>query len=137
MFSQTTRIFIVDDLPSLRDLLKAYLRRLGFLRIDEAENGQQALGMLVAAKNTGAAYQLVISDWNMPLMDGLELLKKIRAIPDWQSLPVILLTTESEKSKVVEAVQAQVTNYMIKPVDEDTLKEKLTKAWEKWKSAQR
>lgn len=135
MFSQTTRILIVDDLSSLRDLLKAYLRRLGFLRIDEAENGQQALGMLVAAKNSGTPFELVISDWNMPVMDGLELLKKIRALPDWKTLPVLLLTTESEKGKVVEAVQAQVTNYMIKPVDEDMLREKLTKAWEKWKNS--
>jgi two-component system, chemotaxis family, chemotaxis protein CheY len=134
MFPQTTRILIVDDLQSLRELLRAHLRRMGFLRIEEAEDGHVALTMLLAAKETPNPFQMVISDWNMPNMEGLELLQKIRAIPDWKTLPVFLLTTESEKPKVVEAVMAGVTNYMIKPVDEAMLKDKLGKAWEKIKA---
>lgn len=131
MFTQTTKILIVDDVSSLRDLLKAYLRRLGFQNISEADDGQNALDALWLAHNSRVPFELVISDWNMPNMDGLELLKRVRQVPDWKTLPFLLLTTESEKDKVLEAVKADVSNYIIKPVDEATLKEKLAKAWEK------
>lgn len=134
MFTQTTKILIVDDVQSLRDLLKAYLRRLGFQNIFEADDGQNALDALWNAQNAKAPFELVISDWNMPNMDGLNLLKRVRQVPDWKNLPFILLTTESEKEKVIEAVKADVSNYMIKPVEEVTLKEKLAKAWE-WKNS--
>ncbi len=132
MFTQSTKILIVDDVQSLRDLLKAYLRRLGFQNISEADDGQIALDLLWQAQNSKMPFELVISDWNMPNMDGLNLLKRVRQVPDWKNLPFILLTTESEKEKVIEAVKADVSNYMIKPVEEATLKEKLAKAWD-WK----
>lgn len=131
MFNHNIKILIVDDVSSLRDLLKAYLRRLGYLNITEADDGQHALNTLKNAHENKAPFELVISDWNMPNMDGLELLKKVRASPSWKTLPFILLTTESEKEKVLEALKADVSNYMIKPVDEVTLKEKMAKAWEK------
>lgn len=131
MFPPHTRILIVDDMPSLRDLLKAYLRRLSFRNISEADDGRMAYQALLAAKAAGAPFELVISDWNMPNLDGLEFLKLVRSSPEWKNLPFILLTTESEKAKVLEAVMAQVSNYMVKPVEEAVLKEKLTKVWEK------
>lgn len=132
MFPPHTRILIVDDMPSLRDLLKAYLRRLAFRNISEADDGRMAYQALLAAKAAGAPFELVISDWNMPNLDGLEFLKLVRSSPEWKNLPFILLTTESEKAKVLEAVMAQVSNYMVKPVEEPVLKEKLTKVWEKY-----
>ncbi len=131
MFPPHTRILIVDDMPSLRDLLKAYLRRLSFRNISEADDGRMAYQALLAAKAAGAPFELVISDWNMPNLDGLEFLKLVRSSAEWKNLPFILLTTESEKAKVLEAVVAQVSNYMVKPVEEAVLKEKLTKVWEK------
>lgn len=131
MFPSHTRILIVDDLPSLREILKAHLRRLGFRHITEAADGREAYQMMVSAKTSGDPYEVVISDWNMPNMDGLELLKVVRAVPDWKNLPFLLLTTESEKAKVLEAVVATVSNYMVKPVDEEMLKEKLKKVWDK------
>ncbi|RYZ61957.1 MAG: response regulator [Proteobacteria bacterium] len=131
MFPASTKILIVDDIQSLRDLLKAYLHRIGFWNLTEATDGQEALDLLWEADQKGEAVGLIISDWNMPNMDGIELLKRIRMVPDWKNLPFLLLTTESEKAKVVEAVQAQVSNYVVKPVDEQTLKEKLMKVWEK------
>ena len=131
MFPPHTRILIVDDMPSLRELLKAYLRRLSFRNISEADDGRMAYQALLAAKASGAPFELVISDWNMPNLDGLEFLKLVRSSPEWKNLPFILLTTESEKGKVLEAVMAQVSNYMVKPVEEHTLKEKLAKVWEK------
>ncbi len=134
MFTQATKILIVDDVKSLRDLLKAYLRRLGFQNIFEAQDGQDALEALRQAQKANMPFELVISDWNMPNMDGLNFLKHVRQSAEWKNLPFILLTTESEKEKVLEAVKAEVSNYMIKPVDEATLREKLAKAWE-WKRA--
>lgn len=131
MFAPNTKILIVDDMPSLRDLLKAYLRRLGFKVIHEAGDGHEAYTQMINAKAASAPFELVISDWNMPNTDGLELLKMVRGTPEWKNLPFLLLTTESEKGKVLEAVLAQVSNYIVKPVEEDVLREKLTKVWEK------
>lgn len=132
MFPSQARILIVDDMPSLRDLLKAYLRRLNYRAISEAEDGRVAFQALLAAKASGAPFELIISDWNMPNLDGLELLKLVRATPEFKTLPFILLTTESEKAKVLEAVLAGVSNYMVKPVEEEMLKEKMKKVWEKF-----
>ena len=131
MFPVQTRILIVDDMSSLRDLLKAYLRRLGYRNIAEAEDGRVAYQSLLAAKSSGSPFDLIISDWNMPNLDGLEFLKLVRSSPEWKNLPFLLLTTESEKAKVLEAVLANVSNYMVKPVEEDQLKEKIKKVWEK------
>ncbi len=135
MFPDTTRILIADDMSSLRDLLKAYLRRLGFKQISEAADGHEAYQILLAAKSSGAPIQLVISDWNMPNCTGLEFLKMVRAVPEWKSLPFLLLTTESEKDKVLEALQAQVTNYIVKPIEEKTLEDKLSRTWQKLQGA--
>lgn len=131
MFPEATKILIVDDIQSLRDLLKAYLRRLGYWNIEEVVDGQDALDKLWEAQSKGEEFGLVISDWNMPTMTGLELLKRVRMVPDWKNLPFLLLTTESEKARIVQAVQAQVSNYMVKPIDEQTLKDKIQKVWEK------
>ena len=134
MFPAHTRILIVDDMSSLRDLLKAYLRRLGYRNISEAEDGRIAYQALLAAKAGGSPFELDISDWNMPNLDGIELLKLVRSSAEWKNLPFLLLTTESEKTKVLEAVLANVSNYMVKPVEEEMLKEKLKRIWEKPKS---
>jgi two-component system, chemotaxis family, chemotaxis protein CheY len=131
MFPFSSRILIVDDLESLRELLKAYLQRLGFRAIDEAYDGQNALDMMWEAEHVKAPYAIVISDWNMPNMTGLDLLLRVRQVEGWKKLPFILLTTESEKDKIVSAVTAGVSNYMVKPVEEAMLKDKLQKVWEK------
>lgn len=130
-----TRILIVDDMPSLREVLKAHLRRLGYRQISEASDGREAYQLMVTAKSTGAPFELIISDWNMPNMNGLELLKSVRSNSDWKTLPFLLLTTENEKGKVLEAVMAQVSNYLVKPIDEITLKDKLAKVWAKMHEA--
>ena len=118
-------------MPSLRDLLKAYLRRFGYKHITEAVDGRDAYQTMIASKAAGNPFELVISDWNMPNLTGLELLKLVRAIPEWKTLPFILLTTENEKDKVMEAVMAGASNYMVKPVEEKTLEEKLLRTWQK------
>lgn len=131
MFPTTTNILIVDDMPSLRDLLKAYLHRLGFRHITDAVDGRDAYQLMIASKAGGKPFELVISDWNMPNLNGLELLKLVRGIPEWKNLPFLLLTTESEKDKVLEAVHAQVSNYIVKPVEQKVLEEKLLRVWQK------
>lgn len=131
MFPPSTRILIVDDMASLRDLLKAYLRRLGFKSITEAVDGRDAYQTMIASKAAGNSFELVISDWNMPNLNGIELLKLVRAVPEWKALPFVILTTENEKEKVMEAVLAQVSNYIVKPIEEPTLHEKLLRTWQK------
>ena len=133
MFAPETKFLIVDDMPSLRDVLKALLKKAGFSNVTEANDGQEAYQLLIAAKASGSQYDVIICDWNMPNMNGLELLKVVRAVNAWNSVPFILLTTESEKGKVMEAIAAGATNYMVKPVQENTLVEKLKAAYDKVK----
>ncbi len=132
MFQANTRVLIVDDSDSIRELIRTYMRRLSFRDIDEAVNGAEAYRMIVTSKNSGDMYGLILSDWNMPEMNGLELLKKIRTTPFGKKIPFILMTTESEKAKVVEAITAGVNNYIVKPVDEKILLGKLTATYEKF-----
>ena len=131
MFPLTTQILIVEDMVSLRELLKSNLRQLGYKHIAEAADGREAYQAMIATKASGKSFDLVISDWNMPVVTGLELLKLVRSIPDWKDLPFLLLTTENEKAKVMEAVMAKVSNYMVKPVTAQTLEEKLLRTWQK------
>lgn len=133
MFPAETKFLIVDDMPSLREVLKALLKKNGFNQITEANDGQEAYQMMVAAKAAGKQYDVIICDWNMPNMNGMEFMKVIKAVDTWKSIPFILLTTESEKAKVMEAIVAGATNYMVKPVQEATVMEKLKAAWDKVK----
>jgi two-component system chemotaxis response regulator CheY len=131
MFPPSTRILIVDDMSSLRELLKAYLRRLGLKQLSEASDGREAYTTMIQAKAAGAPFELVISDWNMPGVSGIEFLKLVRAIPEWKNLPFIMLTTENEKDRVLEAVRSGASNYVVKPIEEKVLEEKLLRVWQK------
>lgn len=131
MFPATTRILLVDDLSSIREVVKAYLHRLGFKHVDESDNGNRAYQSFLEAK-VGTPYGLVVTDWNMPEMTGLDLIKKIRGTSGIEGkTPILMMTTESEKEKVFEAIKAGVNNYIVKPVQEDILKEKLETIWKK------
>lgn len=104
------RILFVDDLAGFRDIARAVLRELGLHQVDEAKDGQEALGLLTAMH-----YDLLISDWNMPIMDGLELLKAVRSNDALKSLPVIMLTGETARDKVQEAIALGVSGFVSKP----------------------
>jgi two-component system chemotaxis response regulator CheY len=123
------KILIVDDFSTMRRIIKNLLRQLGYENIEEAEDGVQAYSKLKSGD-----YGFVISDWNMPNMDGLELLKKIRGDPDLKDLPVLMVTAEAEKEKVIAAIQAGVSNYIVKPFTGEVLKEKMDKILEKAKA---
>jgi two-component system chemotaxis response regulator CheY len=120
------RILVVDDFATMRRINKNILKQLGFENIEEAEDGNDAF-----AKLQKGGYGFVVSDWNMPNLDGLGLLKKIRADPALKDLPVMLVTAEAEKDMVVEAIQAGVNNYVVKPFTAEIFKSKMDKVFEK------
>ncbi|HMN68509.1 MAG TPA: response regulator, partial [Bdellovibrionales bacterium] len=112
MFDAKTKILIVDDMSTMRRLVKKACVGLGFSNIEEAEDGQKAWEKLQAAGD----FQLIISDWNMPNCTGLEFLKKVRADSKFKKMPFVLLTAEAEASQMAEAIQLGVSNYIVKPL---------------------
>ncbi len=120
------KVLVVDDFSTMRRIVKNLLKQLGYINIEEAEDGAQAYSKL---KNGGFGF--VVSDWNMPNMDGLGLLKKMRSDEELKDVPVLMVTAEAEKDKVVTAIQAGVNNYIVKPFTGEVLKEKIDKIFEK------
>jgi two-component system chemotaxis response regulator CheY len=120
------KVLVVDDFSTMRRIIKNILKQIGFENVEEAEEGSQAFEKL---KQGG--YGFIITDWNMPVMDGMALMKKVRSDPDLKDLPILMVTAESEKEKVVEAIQAGVNNYIVKPFTAEVLKEKMDKIFEK------
>lgn len=116
------KILVVDDMSTMRRIVKNILKELGFSNIEEAENGSDALTKLKANP-----FDLVVSDWNMPVMPGIELLRNIRADASLKHIPVLMVTAEAQKENLVEAIQAGVSNYIVKPFTADTIKQKLEK----------
>jgi two-component system chemotaxis response regulator CheY len=120
MTDQNMKILTVDDFSTMRRIIRNMLRQLGYTNVVEAEDGAEALSLLQREK-----VDFVISDWNMPHMSGLDLLKAIRADAHLKPLPVLLVTAEALKENVVEALKAGVNNYVVKPFTAETLKEKI------------
>ena len=118
------KVLLVDDSGTMRTIQKRCLNKLGVEDVVEAEDGRQALDLFEQQ-----SFDTVLSDWNMPNMDGLGLLKEIRSRN--REIPVIMVTTEAERARVVTAIQAGVSDYLVKPFTPDGLKEKL----EKWVGA--
>jgi two-component system, chemotaxis family, chemotaxis protein CheY len=115
------RIMLVDDSATMRRIQRQQFNNLGITDIVEAGNGDEALGVL--EKNMPV--DVVLLDWNMPVMDGITFLKKARTIPAYAGVKIIMCTSESEKSRVVEALKAGANNYIVKPFTPEGLKEKL------------
>ena len=122
MPSTDLRILVVDDFATMRRIVKNVLKQLGYNNVDEVEDGSKALTALEQG-----VYQFIVSDWNMPVMDGLEMVKNIRSNPETKDLPVLMVTAEAEKDKVVEAIKAGVNNYIVKPFTAETMQEKIDK----------
>jgi two-component system, chemotaxis family, chemotaxis protein CheY len=120
MLTHATKILMVEDLPVMKKIITHLLKQLSLTNVDVADNGMVALGMLRKKE-----YDLVLSDWNMPEMDGLALLKAIRGDPALQHLPFILITVEGDEAKVKEAIDAGVNNYIVKPLTTNILRQKL------------
>ncbi len=119
------KFLVVDDYSTMRRIVKNLLHDLGYAQVAEADDGNTALPMLKAG-----AYDFLITDWNMPGMPGLDLLKAVRADDRLAKLPVLMLTAEAKREQIVEAAQAGVNGYVIKPFTAATLKEKIDKILE-------
>ncbi|MGE4294955.1 MAG: chemotaxis response regulator CheY [Campylobacterales bacterium] len=115
------KILVVDDSSTMRRIIKNTLNRLGYKDLFEAENGAQAWEVLQQNPEIG----VLVTDWNMPEMNGLELVQKVRAEQRYTDLPIIMVTTEGGKTEVITALKAGVNNYIVKPFTPDVLKEKL------------
>jgi two-component system, chemotaxis family, chemotaxis protein CheY len=116
------KFLVVDDFSTMRRIVKNLLQELGYANIEEADDGATALPMLQAGN-----YDFLITDWNMPTMPGLALLKAVRADPKLAKIPVLMVTAEAKREQIVEAAQAGVSGYIIKPFTAQTLSEKLGK----------
>lgn len=126
MADPNTKFLVVDDFSTMRRIIKNLLKELGYVNVDEAEDGAMGLAMLHNGK-----YDFVVSDWNMPNMDGLTMLQHIRADPKLASIPVLMVTAEAKKENIIAAAQAGASGYVVKPFTAATLDEKLTKIFEK------
>ncbi len=124
------KILIVDDFSTMRRIIKNLLRDLGFTNTSEADDGQTALPMLQNGK-----FDFLVTDWNMPGMQGIDLLKNVRADDNLKDLPVLMVTAESKRDQIVEAAQAGVNGYIVKPFTAATLKEKIDKIFERIEAA--
>jgi two-component system chemotaxis response regulator CheY len=116
------KLLVVGDMSSMRGIVKNIMKQLGFANVEEAENGQEALDKLRAE-----SFRFVISDWNMPVMTGIDLLRAIRADDKLKAIPVLMMTAEAKKENLVEAIQAGVSNYIVKPFTAEVLQEKMNK----------
>lgn len=126
VIDKNIKILVVDDFPTMRRIIRNLLKELGFVNVDEAEDGAAGLEKL-----KGGRYGFVVSDWNMPNMDGLAMLKAIRADPSMSKLPVLMVTAEAKKENIISAAQAGANGYVVKPFTAVTLEEKITKIFEK------
>jgi two-component system chemotaxis response regulator CheY len=120
------KILVVDDFPTMRRIIRNLLKELGFINVEEAEDGAAGL-----EKAKDGSFQFVISDWNMPNMDGLSMLQAIRADANIGKIPVLMVTAEAKKENIIAAAQAGANGYVVKPFTAATLDEKITKIFEK------
>ena len=121
----TINILVVDDFATMRRIVKNVLKELGFTNIFEADDGTAAVEALTTTK-----IDFSVSDWNMPRMSGIELLKKVRSTDSWKDIPFLMVTAEGQESQILEAVKHKVNNYIIKPFTPETIKEKINKIFE-------
>ena len=119
------KVLVVDDFSTMRRIVKNILKQIGFSDIEEAEDGNSALARL-----RQGGYGLVVSDWNMPNMTGLDLLKAIRADNVLSNMPVLMVTAEAKKENVLDAIKSGVNNYVVKPFTADVLKDKIEKIFD-------
>ncbi len=131
MFPKHTHILVVDDSLNLRRIIVDTLNRIGFMKVVTAEDAHEAMGVLTFHADGATPINLILSDLNMPGPSGLDFLKQVRGIERFQTLPFILVTTESEKGAVIEAAMSGVSAYVVKPFTGETLTKRLQEAWRK------
>jgi two-component system chemotaxis response regulator CheY len=130
MADKNLKFLVVDDFSTMRRIIRNLLKELEFTNVDEAEDGVVALNKLRSTH-----FDFVVSDWNMPNMTGIELLRAIRADANLKHLPVLMVTAEAKKENIIEAAQAGASGYIVKPFTAAVLEEKLNKIFEKMQGA--
>jgi two-component system chemotaxis response regulator CheY len=120
------KILVVDDFSTMRRIIKNLLRDLGFTNVDEADDGKTALPILKQGR-----IDFLITDWNMPGMTGIDLIKEVRADPNLAHIPVLMVTAEAKREQIIAAAQAGVNGYVVKPFTAAVLKEKIDKIFER------
>lgn len=131
MFPSNTKFLVVDDFSTMRKIIKKVLNELGYTDVDEADDGKTALPMLQQAANGDKPYGFVISDWNMPGMAGIDLLKACKGDEKLKNMPFMLVTAESEQKHILEAAKAGVSDYVVKPFNAATLKAKMERVYQR------
>ena len=121
------KILVVDDMATMRKIIKNMLGQIGFTNITQAGDGSTAWPLIEKANKEGIPYEFILSDWNMPKMSGLDLLKKMRSTDEFKKTPFLMITAEAEQGNVVIAVKAGVSNFIVKPFSAQVLKEKIDK----------
>ncbi len=127
MADKNMKFLVVDDFSTMRRIVRNLLKELGYTNVDEAEDGVVGLQKL-----KGSNFQFVITDWNMPNMTGIELLRAVRADQGLKHLPVLMITAEAKKENIIEAAQSGASGYIVKPFTAATLEEKMSKIFEKY-----
>ena len=122
MADKELKFLVVDDFSTMRRIVRNILRQLGFQNVVEADDGTSAWDVLNREK-----IDFIVSDWNMPQMTGIELLRKVRASEQFANIPFLMVTAEAQQENIIEAVQAKVSNYIVKPFTADTMKQKIDK----------
>lgn len=125
------KVLVIDDMATMRKIIKNMLGQIGFKNITEADDGATALPKIKEAHENGEPFEFIVSDWNMPQMTGLDLLKHLRESDDYKHLPFLMITAEAEQGNVVIAVKAGVSNFIVKPFSAQVLKEKIDKIFNK------
>jgi two-component system chemotaxis response regulator CheY len=121
-YDPNMRVLVVDDFSTMRRIIKNILRQLGFNNVVEADDGTTAWDVLNKDK-----IDFIISDWNMPQMTGIELLRKVRGSEEFSDLPFLMVTAEAQQENIIEAVQAKVSNYIVKPFTAEVMRQKIDK----------
>jgi two-component system chemotaxis response regulator CheY len=127
-YDSNMRILVVDDFSTMRRIIKNILKQIGYNNIVEADDGTTAWEILNREK-----IDFLIADWNMPKMKGIDLLRKVRDSEEFEDLPFLMVTAEAQQENLVEAIQAKVSNYVVKPFTPDVLSQKIEKILEKYK----
>jgi two-component system chemotaxis response regulator CheY len=135
MLKTDSKILVVDDFETIRVVLKRCFAELGYTNIEEAADGEEAFGKIQAAQAAGQPYQLILSDLNMPKVTGVELLAKVKKVPELFNIPFVMVTAESEQKFVIQALSLGAVDYVVKPFSVQTLQKKLARISERLSKA--
>ena len=131
MFSKESQVLVVDDSMGFRALIKTQLKDMGFKNVSEAVNGEEAMNFINSTVELGITIDLIICDWQMPGLSGIGLLTNLKKDPKTASIPFLMVTTVSATDQVMAAIKAGVSDYVIKPFDDETLGKKLEAIWKR------